>query len=320
MLTVLLVSHNGSDTIGRTLSAFAAVAPPADGWQLLVVDNASTDGTARIATSFADRLPLHLLQEPRRGKGFALNTGLTRVHGDLIVLVDDDILPRPDFLVEWSRVADTYRDCDFFGGGVEPLFEYPPPSWARQQWWAGMLYAATNAGVPEGPIHYNSRLPFPPDVLGPNMAIRMTVVRAGHRYDPHFMEGFNSLMGSELEFILRLIRAGYRAGFAPGATVRHIVNRRQVSRRWILRRCQRYGRWGYWLGQALYPLPCSTLLGVPRYAVRRVVERAYGVLPHVLRLDDARMMAQLRLVAEDIGLMRQARLMRRVGGEGGAHG
>ena len=319
VLTVLLASHNGSDTIGRTLSAFTFVTPPAGGWQLLVVDNASTDGTASVVASYAGRLPLRLLHEPRLGKGLALNTGLDRVDDDLVVLVDDDILPQPDFLIEWRRVADTYQDCDFFGGGIEPLFEHPPPAWARQQRWAGMLYAATSAGIPEGPIRYDSSLPFPPDVLGPNMAIRATIVSAGHRFDPRFMTGFASIMGSESEFILRLTRAGYRAGFAPGTAVHHIVNRRQVTRRWILHRCQRYGRWGYWVAQTSHPQPCPTLFGVPRYAARRAITRAFGVLPHVLRLDDAGMMAQLRLVAEDIGLMRQARLMQLAAAPIGTH-
>jgi glycosyltransferase involved in cell wall biosynthesis len=59
------------------------------GWKLVIVDNGSTDRTR-------DKLRLTYLFEFKRGKNAGLNTGLAHVEGDLIVLTDDDAVPRTD--------------------------------------------------------------------------------------------------------------------------------------------------------------------------------------------------------------------------------
>src|SRR6516225_223426 len=118
MLTVLIATRNGARTLPRCLGALAGLTSPPGGWKLVVVDNGSTDATREIVASFADRLPLTFLLEPRHGKNAALNAGLGSVEGDLVVFTDDDTLPRPDWLVEMRRAADEHRSFSIFGGSV----------------------------------------------------------------------------------------------------------------------------------------------------------------------------------------------------------
>src|SRR5215471_5623735 len=103
MLTVLIATRNGAHTLPRCLAALGQLIAPVGGWKLIVVDNGSTDATREIVESFADRLPLTYLLEPRPGKNAALNAGLDHVEGDLVVFTDDDVLARPDWLVELRR-------------------------------------------------------------------------------------------------------------------------------------------------------------------------------------------------------------------------
>jgi glycosyltransferase involved in cell wall biosynthesis len=91
MLSVLIATHNGADTIERTLAAMAKMAEPVGGWELLVVDNASNDDTAARAREWADQLPLRLLSQSRLGKAFAINLALDEAAGDFIIMTDDDI-------------------------------------------------------------------------------------------------------------------------------------------------------------------------------------------------------------------------------------
>lgn len=52
MLTVLMATHDGSDTLERTLRAFAALDEPSGGWKLVIVNNASTDGRGCRSTAW----------------------------------------------------------------------------------------------------------------------------------------------------------------------------------------------------------------------------------------------------------------------------
>ena len=86
MLTVLIATYNGAKTLPEVLSAYCALEPPDGGWKLVIVDNGSTDHTKEIVATFRHHLPLTYLYEPRQGKNTALNTGLSNISGDLVVL------------------------------------------------------------------------------------------------------------------------------------------------------------------------------------------------------------------------------------------
>ena len=79
MLTILMATYNGSGTLPDVLCAYPALESPDGGWELVIVDNGSSDNTKDIIASFHQRLPLTYLFEPRRGKNVALNTGLESV-------------------------------------------------------------------------------------------------------------------------------------------------------------------------------------------------------------------------------------------------
>ncbi len=58
MISVLMATHNGADTIGRTLAAMSELEAPADGWKLVIVNNGSTDDTEAHILKWRERLPL----------------------------------------------------------------------------------------------------------------------------------------------------------------------------------------------------------------------------------------------------------------------
>jgi glycosyltransferase involved in cell wall biosynthesis len=90
-VAVVVPCHNEAATVGKVVRDFRAALPEA---LVLVVDNASTDGTAELAR----RAGARVIREPRAGKGFALLTGLREARGaDFFVMVDgDDTYPAED--------------------------------------------------------------------------------------------------------------------------------------------------------------------------------------------------------------------------------
>jgi len=303
-MTVVLATHNGEDTLERTLDSFRGLEQPSGGWHLVVVDNASTDRTHEIASRYLTELPMTIVQEAKLGKSNALNRGIEFVRGDLVVFADDDVLADANWLTEWRRVGDQYPDLGIFGGAIEPAFEAPPPLWLKDTNWQIVLYTATAPGRPEGAM-----APDAMEIYGPNMAVRADILAEGPRFDPRLMSGPSALLGDETEFVDRVVAAGTRAGFAPAARVRHIVQKHQVTMRWMLNRFYRHGRTMYFLDRLRVATHAPSIGGIPRYLIRRIVTRCL-LLPFALAsLSSFRVVTTLRLIAYDFGAASQSRLM-----------
>jgi glycosyltransferase involved in cell wall biosynthesis len=274
MLTVLIATYNGAKTLPEVLKAYCRLQTPAGGWKLVIVDNGSTDATKQIIHSFVDRLPLTYLFEPSKGKNAALNTGLAHVEGDLVVFTDDDVLPRPDWLLEMRRAADSHRSFSLFGGTVVPRWEIPPEEWILVilAWLpVGRVFPNTDPSWNEGPIE-------PYNLFGPNMAIRTEIFEAGYRFDVGIgPRGGNYAMGSETELTVRLSKAGFTSWHCKQAVVEHIVRRFQLNRAWILGRALKFGRGQYRMWIRYEDVGLKAYLGIPRHLIKDVVKQALYV-------------------------------------------
>jgi glycosyltransferase involved in cell wall biosynthesis len=238
MLTVLIATYRGADTLPRVLASYTRLREPDGGWKLVVVDNGSDDDSAAIAKSFSGRLPIVVLSEPRRGKNSALNTGLRELAGDLALLSDDDTIPDADWLVEWRTVADRRPDYAMFGGPIVPAWDAVPPEWVTQ--WVRMapVFGLTDPAWEDGPCD-------PARLWGPNMVVRAGLFAKGHRFDERFGPNGSSTyaMGSETEFVMRVSAAEcLRCWYHRNARVRHIITPAMLTRSYVLKRAFRLGR------------------------------------------------------------------------------
>nr|WP_321984813.1 glycosyltransferase family 2 protein [uncultured Lichenicoccus sp.] len=235
-LTVLFSTRNRGGALAPVLECLTALEAPAGGWKLIIVDNGSTDNTAGLLHSYLDRLPLTIMREPRPGKNRALNAALPQLEGSLIVLTDDDVLPRPDWLVQLCRAADEHPDASLFGGCVLPHWSCPRPPWLLESAVPfSVLYAQQRRDA--GPCSYAS-------IFGPNMAVRAGIFAAGYRFSESVGPDETRrmyAMGGETEFLRRLDAAGYKGRFVQDAVVGHIIRPEQLGEQWILHRGYRYG-------------------------------------------------------------------------------
>jgi len=263
MLTVLIATRNGENTLVHMLPAYCALQPPRGGWKLVIVDNGSTDSTKNVLQSFTDRLPLTYLFEPVGGKSRALNTGLQSIEGDLVVFADDDAVPRSDWLLHLRRAADEHPSIDIFGGLVLPRWQVVPPQWILDKVPLGPTYTLTAADLAEGPTDSFN-------IFGPNMAIRTRVFNKGYRFDVSFgPNGSDYPMGSESSLVQRLIREGYFAWHVRDAIVEHLIRQSQTDPSWILQRAVRYGRGEYRRACLECWATVPRWLGIPRYLYRQ---------------------------------------------------
>jgi glycosyltransferase involved in cell wall biosynthesis len=280
MLTVIFATRNGMRTIPGVLAAYCELEKPVGGWKLIVVDNASTDATREIIGSFVDRLPITYLHEEKLGKNAALNTALAYVEGDLVLLTDDDIFPRANWLVCMREAADAHPGYSVFGGVVLPHWEVTPPDWIVEWVPRGPVFTLTPPSMPEGPMVAGS-------VYGPNMAVRTEIFRQGFRFDATIgPQGTNYAMGSETEFVERLARYGHSAWHVRAAEVEHFIRDFQLSRSWILGRAIRFGRGHYRMTHTEQRQDISTWRGVPRHLFSQMAVQTALVVKGLVCFDD----------------------------------
>jgi glycosyltransferase involved in cell wall biosynthesis len=120
-LSVIVPAHNGERVLADTLPALRRSTLDRAGWELLVVDDASTDGTAAVARAHADRI-VPLAGRPR-GPAYARNRGVESARGDVLVFVDADVRVAPDAL---ARVADHFERDAALGALFGSYDDQPP--------------------------------------------------------------------------------------------------------------------------------------------------------------------------------------------------
>jgi glycosyltransferase involved in cell wall biosynthesis len=239
MLSVLLATRNRAPILRRTLEALARLDAPEGGWHLVVVDNGSNDATPGVLAEFRQRLPLTCIREPQPGKSAALNAAIPALRGELVVMLDDDIVPEPDWLLRHAAVAAAQPDFAVFGGRIAPLWESAPPRWVLERVDLALCYGV-HGEMPEGPCLFFL-------VFGGNMSVRASVFAHGLRFDVAF--GPNGTrryaIGDETEFVKRAEIAGFRPWHCRGALARHFVPKAHMTERWVCNRSRNFGRSQY---------------------------------------------------------------------------
>jgi glycosyltransferase involved in cell wall biosynthesis len=264
------------------LPAYCELESPRGAWKLVIVDNGSTDQTKHVVSSFQRCLALTYLFEPTPGKNAALNLGLNHIEGDLVVFSDDDALPHKDWLVQMRAAADAHPAFTVFAGSVKPRWLKPAPDWVLNWVPMGPTFTVSDPRLSEGLVQ-------PCHVFGPNMAIRSQVFGNHCFCESIGPSGKNYPMGSETEFVQRLVRSGFRCWYSPKSVVEHLVDEAHLNKSWILRRAVLYGRGRYRLeslrGTAKHP----EWFGVPRYLFRQLLKHAIEMMFFAMLRDPRRM-------------------------------
>jgi glycosyltransferase involved in cell wall biosynthesis len=276
VISVIIATHNRRRLLARTLDALHAQEWPADELEILVVDNGSSDGTPHwIASrrSVGAWPRVTLLDEARPGKSHAVNHGVTRAVGSLLLFTDDDVVPDPG----WVRAmagAMAASGADFGVGRIRPLWEAPCPTWLSPAL-HGVLAIPDNGPIPLRIARGSNEHIMP---IGTNMALRPAVVRTIGGWHSELGKLRGTLRsGEDHEFYLRMLAAGFEGVYEPTASVAHLVPAERLSRRYFTRWMRENGRIVAALDRQ-YPLLVRRVAGVPAYLWREALSDAGRVL------------------------------------------
>ena len=255
-ISVILCTYNRCESLAKALESIAASEmPPSVSWEVLIVDNNSSDATRTVAEQFAARFSgrFRYIFEPSQGKSFALNTGIQSAAGEVLAFIDDDVQASPKWLDEITAPLLAGK-CSGTGGKILLDPDFKAPEWLPVDGpfsLAGML-AVFDLGNETKPLE---RPPF-----GTNMAFLHAM------FDKYglFRTDMGPAPGSEIrnedvEFCRRLISGSEQLIYQPAAVVFHAVPERRRTQPYFLR---------FWFdhGRAVIR-ECgfrSPILGVPR--------------------------------------------------------
>ena len=227
--TIAICTRNRAELLERCLRSLATQVGEPGQFEVLVVDNGSTDGTAELLRSWQDGgSDRRVVQEPRTGLARARTTALHASDREVILFTDDDALTPPG----WARAhAAAYADeaVGAAGGPIGLIWPGERPSWVTDE--MAEWYGALELG--------DEPCPFP-TVHGPygvNMSVRRQAALDVGGYDPRLgRRGSKLLSGEEPDLTRRLMDAGHVIVYVPSAGLVHQVAPERVRRRWLLRR------------------------------------------------------------------------------------
>ena len=229
-ISVILCTFNRCHLLPEALGSVAASNMPSGiTWEVLVVDNNSTDQTREVVEAFSRHHPgrFRYLFEPRPGKSYALNAGIAAAKGDALAFMDDDVTVVPDWL--WNLVV-PLREGGFAGTGgrIVPRWATVPPSWLPNEGWASAGPLVSFDRGAEG--HTLEESPF-----GTNMAYlrRAFVQYGGFRVDLGPCP-YNEIRNEDSEFARRLLQARERLYYVPSAVVYHPVTEDRLTKKYFL--------------------------------------------------------------------------------------
>ncbi len=194
--TIQLCTYNRAALLERVLDACFEQTLPDDAYEVVLVNDGSTDDTSAVVERARARAGCAFTAIEQKNAGLARgrNVGIARATGERIIFIDDDVLPLPNFVEEHLRSHDRRPEAIVRGGAinVESFDDLPPPVWSWKDY-SGNFFWTTNVSVPLATIR----------AIG------------------GFNESFAEYGWEDIDVGLRLRFAGVRAVFNPRALAYH---------------------------------------------------------------------------------------------------
>lgn len=264
--SIIVCTYNRAESLTKTLDALLNLSAPASlAWEVLVVDNNSSDNTQATVQSYQQRMTnLRYAFQPEQGLSHARNMGIEQTDADILLFTDDDVRPEPDWLEKTLANMKEYP-CDACGGYIAPSWEQPPPSWLTERFY-GFLAIKTDESGPH-PIVLGDELPF-----GANMVFKRNVFEQLGVFDTsRGRKGAVLASGEDGEMFERILNAGMKVMYFDNARVHHQIEafrtRKHYFRRW------RY-QTSFNLAQSRGMPGDRRFLGVPMYVFPQLLRAA----------------------------------------------
>jgi len=203
-------------------------------YEIIVVDNASTDDTKKIIKEFSNIKNLKYIFEPILGLSQARNTGWKNAKGKYIAYLDDDAIASSKWLKKIVEVFESQTKLGCVCGKVEPIWESEKPKWLSDE----LLPQLTVLDWGNKPKILNKEQWF----VGANMAFPKKLLEELGGFKTDLGRKGKNLLSMEETFLREQIeKKGYRCFYHPEISVKHHIVKERLDKKWFIKRF-------YWQG------------------------------------------------------------------------
>jgi glycosyltransferase involved in cell wall biosynthesis len=263
IVSVVVCTFNRARLLSACLESLAVQTLTGNAYEVIVVDNNSTDSTPQIAKEFANKYPnFRVVAEPLQGLSQARNRGWREAHGRFVAYIDDDAKACDDWLSKILSFVERHPDITVFGGPYDAHAEVELPPWFPPG------YGTLDLGDQERPITIGREF-----VSGTNMVFRRDLLKAFGGFNTGLgMVGRKVSYGEETRLFQEVAMRGVPVFYVPTVKVSHLIADYKITLGWLLYSAYRNGccsaetfRQGRTLRSHLYGVTGELLKAFPRF-------------------------------------------------------
>lgn len=226
LISVVVCTYNRAQLLHSCLQSLDRQTANKRLYEIIIIDNNSTDDTQQIVRTFAKRRHnIRLVAEKKRGHSYARNAGWKNAKGRYVAYIDDDAFADRNWIEEIISFTKKFPAVGVFGGPYKRHFLTPPPYWFPDG------YGTLDLGRKIKQIH-------PPKewLTGTNMIFQKDIFKKYSGFDTRFgMKGKNTVYGEETDLMLRLHKSGEQIYYVPMINVSHLVADYKYNLWWLLK-------------------------------------------------------------------------------------
>jgi glycosyltransferase involved in cell wall biosynthesis len=231
LISVAIATFNRADTLRRALESIASLQHISGTFdiEVVVIDNGSTDHTAKVVASVAESsgFPIRYVYESRAGLPFARNRAVHESNGEWVAFFDDDQLTTPDWLITLFGTAK--KENVLCVGGARSLLIETDETVVLSDYCRELLGEVLHANHAD---YSSTHLPSTGNVL-----LHRSLFERFGLFDERVLDG-----GEDADFFNRLNHAGIRCVYDPRAIVQHLIPSKRLERSYLESIAYRHGR------------------------------------------------------------------------------
>jgi glycosyltransferase involved in cell wall biosynthesis len=229
--SVVICAYNRAQLLSLCIESINALNFPKENYEVLIIDNNSTDNTADICKAAITKfslLTIRYFHEPNQGVAYSRTRGAKEAKGNIIAYIDDDCLADANWLNEIVNFYNSHEECMSSGGRIIPEYRVPVADWFGKYFW-GLVgnYDLSRSVFQMKGVRYPS---------GANMHFRKTAFEKYGYFDSDLGRSGKSLMaGEEKAMYLKLIHANEKVFYLPQVIVYHHVEANKFDKEYVKR-------------------------------------------------------------------------------------
>jgi glycosyltransferase involved in cell wall biosynthesis len=220
----MLCTYNRAESLKKTLDSFVGMTVPNNiSWELLIIDNNSSDHTKNLVKEFHDnaQLPIRYFLEERQGLSHARNRGIREASGEIIAFTDDDVIIDKLWL---QNIGKDFKilAAACIGGKILPIWEHEPPAWLSKEFYSYL--ALLDLG--EEYVRLTK-----PTLWGANFSVRSAMFKKYGLFNTDVGRTPTKLYGLEETFFIEtLIQNKETVMYSPYMLVHHCIPKKRLKK------------------------------------------------------------------------------------------